>query len=404
MPETVWLRASSLRASWRRLALVVLAACPLLVLAAARIVYTLAYRDSDFFTFWLAGYMNWTGQDPYVSEQWLGQHHALGATWFPNPVFPYPLPLATLLAPLGLLRLDVAYIVWVAVSLVLLVVGMFVILLRRPEPRLKHYLFPVLAGLLLFRPMWVTLHDGQLGAWLLFALVISAALLEDERWFLGGLAAAVVALKPTLGLPILGLIGLWLLAARRWRGLAGLGAGLALLLALGLARDPHWVGEFLTVGQWKLSTGFGFSPSLWGMAGALCGHAAGCTGWLGGALAGALALGAAALLFLFPARYSPLPVVALSIVTGLLVTPYLWAYDQILLLLPITLVISELIQRGRIFLLNALAFLALDVVAIALLFLALQTGEDVWSGLLPLLVGAALLWPATATREDGQKT
>ena len=140
------------------------------------------------------------------------------------------------------------------------------------------------------------------------------------------------------------------------------------------------------------------------MAGALCGHAAGCTGWLGGALAGALALGAAALLFLFPARYSPLPVVALSIVTGLLVTPYLWAYDQILLLLPITLVISELIQRGRIFLLNALAFLALDVVAIALLFLALQTGEDVWSGLLPLLVGAALLWPATATREDGQKT
>jgi hypothetical protein len=40
------------------------------VLVGARIVYTLAYRDSDFFTFWLAGYMNWTAQKPYVPASW----------------------------------------------------------------------------------------------------------------------------------------------------------------------------------------------------------------------------------------------------------------------------------------------------------------------------------------------
>ena len=45
MPEAV-----RLRRQWLRLALVVLAVCPLLVVVAARIVYTLAYRDSDFFT------------------------------------------------------------------------------------------------------------------------------------------------------------------------------------------------------------------------------------------------------------------------------------------------------------------------------------------------------------------
>src|SRR5947209_6450676 len=133
------LESVRLRRQWLRLASVLLAACPLLVVVGARIVYTLAYRDSDFFTFWLAGYMNWTGQNPYSTEQWLGQHHALGATWFPNPVFPYPLPLATLLAPLGLLRLDTAFIVWISLSLVMLVVAIFLILLRRPEPRLKHY-------------------------------------------------------------------------------------------------------------------------------------------------------------------------------------------------------------------------------------------------------------------------
>ena len=394
MPE-----AMRLRRAWLRLGGVVLAACPLLALAGARIVYGLNFHDSDFFTFWLAGYMNWTGQDPYSSAQWLGLHHALGATWFPNPVFPYPLPLATLLAPIGLLRLDLAYVVWIALSAVLLVVSLFVILLRRPEPRLKHYIFPILAGLLLFRPVWVTLQDGQLGALLLFALVISAALLEEQRWFLGGLLAALVILKPTLGAPILGLLGLWLLATRRWRALAGLGAGLLALLALGLARDPNWVGEFLTVGQWKLSTGFGFSPSLWGMAGAMCGHAPACTTGLGAALAGLLALAAAAGVMVFAKRLSGLPLVALSIAVALLVTPYIWAYDQILLLLPITLLLGELIRRGRVFLLNALAFLALDIVGLALLFLALRTGEDVWSALLPLLVGAALAWLIAGTRD-----
>jgi hypothetical protein len=57
-----------------RLGLALTALCPLVVLGASRFVYSLIYRDSDFFTFWLAARMQWMGQDPYTPAQWLGGH------------------------------------------------------------------------------------------------------------------------------------------------------------------------------------------------------------------------------------------------------------------------------------------------------------------------------------------
>ena len=48
------------------------------------------------------------------------------------------------------------------------------------------------------------------------------------------------------------------------------------------------------------------------------------------------------------------------------------------------LVLGLLIERQPIYLLNALAFLALDIGAILLLLLAQQLNEDVWSVLVTL--------------------
>jgi hypothetical protein len=380
------------RRRWLGLGLAVLALCPVVVALAGRVVYSLAYIDSDFFAYWLAGYMNWSGQNPYLSEQYLAARRSFGATWMPDAIFPYPLPLATLLAPLGLLRLDLAYIVWIAASLVLMVVALFQILFREDDARLKHYILPLVAGLLLFRPALVTLRDGQLGGPILFLMVLSACLWEERRWLAGGLLVGIIVLKPTLGLPILGFILLWLLTERRWRALAGIGTTCILLLLLGLARDPRWVGEFLAIGQTKLAGTFGYAPSLWGIAGAICQHGASCSTWLGGLLAGTLSLGAGGLLLAGRGRYHPLQVMALAATVGLLVTPYIWAYDQVLLVLPIALVTLHLMRRGTSYLVGALFFLALDIAALMLLVLATQSGEDVWSALVPAAVGLALLW------------
>jgi hypothetical protein len=379
------------------LTLVTLMACPILVAFASRFVYSMSYRDSDFFTFWLAAHMNWTGGNPYSAEQWVGEHHHFSAVWISNAVFPYPLPLATLLAPLGLLRLDQAFIVWMALTVVLVAVAAFMLLYHSPDPRIKHYAVPVAAGLLLFRPVWVTLHDGQLGGLLLFLLALTACLWEEGRWAAGGLVIAMIALKPTLGLPILGLVTLWLLANHRWRAILSMAASAAIMLLIGLVRDARWIIEFVSFGRSKLESTFGYAPSLWGMAGAVCRHNTNCSVWLGGLLVAGVMVATAAYLLAAHARLGSLAVVSLSVAVALFITPYVWDYDQVLLILPAVFVVTCLMRQDKPYLVGALFLLATDVAAIVLLLLAIQTGEDVWSGLIPAAVGLAVLWATTVT-------
>ncbi|MFH1184005.1 MAG: hypothetical protein V1755_03060 [Chloroflexota bacterium] len=63
------------------------------------------YGNSNFVFFWIAGRMVLSGENPHDSAQWLEQHDANNVTWRPNQIFPYPLPLAFRLAPLGLVSL-----------------------------------------------------------------------------------------------------------------------------------------------------------------------------------------------------------------------------------------------------------------------------------------------------------
>src|SRR5215831_2991187 len=94
--------AARLRRQWVLLGLALLAAAPLMVLLSARSLDLLGSDNTDFYTFWLAARMNWTGQNPYAAADWLAASRADHVPWIPNPIFPYPLPLATLLAPVGL--------------------------------------------------------------------------------------------------------------------------------------------------------------------------------------------------------------------------------------------------------------------------------------------------------------
>ena len=61
------------------------------------------HQNMNFFTFWLPGHMLLEGENPFNETQWLDNHVAYGVTWIPNQIFPYPLPLAGFLVPLGLL-------------------------------------------------------------------------------------------------------------------------------------------------------------------------------------------------------------------------------------------------------------------------------------------------------------
>jgi hypothetical protein len=229
-----------------------------------RLVNAIQYLDSDFFTFWLAGRMNWTGENPYSSFQWIESHHIQGAKWIPNPSFPYPLPLAYFLAPIGLMEVKEAYTVWMYLSQAAVIVSVLLMISLYVQLEQKYYLFPILAGVILFRPTIVTFLNGQLGAWILLFASISIWLLEKEMFLIGGIILAFMLLKPSLGVPILGLMVLWGIAHKRWRMIFGIGLGAVMLFIIGAIRDREWVFEFVRSGSNKLLNNFGYSPIFWG--------------------------------------------------------------------------------------------------------------------------------------------
>jgi len=84
----------------------------------------------------------------------------------------------------------------------------------------------------------------------------------------------------------------------------------------------------------------------------------------------------------------------------LLITPYLWAYDQILLILPLAVVVMGMAESGIGYLRAALIPLGISVLALGLLFLAGSFGSDVWSAVVPLAILALVVWRIRVQRSE----
>ena len=205
------------------------------LLVAVKIVNAIDYRNSDFFSFWLAGRMMWTGQDPYLTDDWILGHNQFDATWISDPNFLYPLPLALFFAPLGWLPLYYAFIVWIFLLESMIFFSAISLINLGDNPQKKHFIVPILVSILIFRPAIIAVLNGQISGFLLFVMVCVILLWNKSHWVLGGAALAIVALKPNIGIPIIALVSLWLLFNKKINSLAGVAAsGLALVL-LGLA-------------------------------------------------------------------------------------------------------------------------------------------------------------------------
>jgi hypothetical protein len=293
--------------------------------------------------------------------------------------------LAVLFIPLSLLDLQTAAALWWLLSWYALGAAVLLLLSLYSDPR--HYLLPVLAGAFLFRPFWAALENGQLSTFLLLALAGVAWLWARGRWAAGGALLSLLALKPQLGLPVLALAGLWLVRRRRWSGLAGISTGGLGLFALGFLADPGWVGKFLAIGSGKLGATFGYSPTVWGLAAWLAGFRPAATIALG-SLAALACLGLVA----WRLWHISDPALALGgmIALTLLITPYLWSYDQTLLLLPIAAGTLTLKERGMPYLPGALLPLGFALLAVLYQMLAMRAQLDLRNGQLSLVVLA--LW------------
>jgi len=88
-------------------------------------------------------------------------------------------------------------------------------------------------------------------------------------------------------------------------------------------------------------------------------------------------------------------VLALAVSVTLLVTPYTWTYDQLLLILPFSVVILAMDRMGAHFLLSASVILAVDVLVVILLFFNVILQVEILNVAVPMVVFSLCLWYLT---------
>ncbi len=370
---------------WMLLALLILA--PLLWSIAQVVAQSTNIPNSNFFKMWLASHLVWTGADPYLPADWLNGHLAFNSTWMPEKAYLYPLPLAYLLAPLGLLSPLHAYRLWVFLSLWMAVIATFLFVNTWERAKSKIFALLLIIFFFFFAPLIQTVGKGTLGALLLLATACACELFRRRQSFWSGMVFSLLVLKPQLGVPILALLGLWMLFRRDWRGLVGMAAGGLILFAIGLAADLHWVTRFLGVSQQKFGLSFGTQPTIFSMASLLCSGVQSCTLALGGVLSLALAVWIAFIFFRKAQALSAMQTFAIAAPLAMLVTPYLWSYDHILLIVPLVGLSDQLIVRTKKFFFAVLFLIVIDVLA-GFTFSLQNTPArmDFWSISVPLII------------------
>ena len=387
-------------------------AAPLLLLAVATVLIqratfnarTMDYRNSNFVFFWLAARMVVAHENPYDTTQWLSQHDANEITWRPNRIFPYPLPLAFLLAPLGMLPLQSAYLTWQIASGLALAVSVWLLLGRGPRRPGVAVFAGIVLMLVFFGPFYLTMQIGTLSALVLACIAAAIVALESQNSLLAGLLLSLTLLKPPQGVPILLLTGPWLLSRGDRRALVGMAGGAAALVIVGLLADPLWLAKSVSAGNAVMNRTLGIQSNAFGIAYWVCSGSETCM-WIGGGIAAAAVLaGAGSYLWRKRASLSPEQALSLIIPVAFLSTVYLWSYDQVLYVVPIVWVFVRLAEERDSFLM-AFAFLSTVIVAafIALGYQAL-TQSDLLSGITTLVVLAGFILmsgagPRAAARE-----
>lgn len=319
-----------------------------LLVAATALFVNLAHPyQMDFVSYWAAAILTLQGAPAAAYD--IAAHHAVqqqaGAFGATMP-FPYPPPFLLIVLPFGLLPYGAAAIAWVVATL-----AAYVAAARR--------LFPDAGWLAAaFPAVLVNAIIGQNGL-LTAALFIAGALLLPRRPFLAGLLFGLLVIKPQLGV----LLPLAFVAGREWRAFAGAtaGAGGALLAALLLLGPAPYGAMMDLMPLYGSIARDGLVP--WHKMASL--YAA--LGMMG--LPAAVALAAHALAALIGAAAvwriwrrpdgDPLGKAAALAAASLLVSPYLYGYDMLILVVPLLWLLGQGENRASLAVLWCLPLVSL---------------------------------------------
>lgn len=354
-------------------------------------INTFDFQSSNFTFFWLAGRMVLQGENPYDETQYLAGHETYGIKWQPNRIFPYPLPLAILFIPLGLLSLPAAYVTWQVITLIIIAATIFLLLNHWQESASRRLLVPIFAAMFFFGPQYLALHTGSVGALAILSIVGAILLFERDKSLLAGIVLSLTILKPPQGVTILLLAGIWFLARRDWKAIYGVAIGGISLLIIGMIQDPLWLIKFRGASEAVMDRTQGVHSNVWAFAYLACSGASPCWTLLGGALSLILLGLAGYFLWKNQAKWSVWEAFNVIIPIGFVSTIYLWAYDQIPYIIPIVWIIGTLVERTKSYLYAIIFLILLDVFSIFALLQQALTDKDLWSlGTTVLVLGITL--------------
>ena len=344
--------------------------------------------NRDWFTYWGGGRGLLNGVNLYGPGDWAAVHRQYGSTWLENPIFIYAPPTAAVFAPFAALSVELAGVLWVWLSEVLVVVSVWIMALELRWRAFGKYVPWLFLTLALFLPVLLTLLMGQVSALSLALLVASALLWNHSRWFSGGLVFGLLVVKPQPVILVMPLMALWLLIHRRWQGLFGL----ALLLGLNALGSwllyPSFLSDWLATVTNKVGGVISRMPTVWGIA---YGLVPGSPAQLWTAPVLAVAILVFGIIVVLRWRGTVLQLMSTLVVLSVLATLYLWNYDRVLLLMPLIVALAQLDQRGVPRPALVLVLLGMDILAIALFAIASVRLRDTF-GVLITLASGLLLW------------
>ena len=305
------------------------------LVVANRLYFVRAEPHFDFVAFWSAGRAVGRGLNPYDRQVLVEMQKPVGYRPGFCSLFYYPLWTGAFFAPLGLLPFRWAAAVWQTLNQVMLLAAIglaFAGLDWRPSPR---QLLLIIALCLLYHPTMVAFLDGQISILILLILTASFYLLQPQGNRVAEAAAggllALTLLKPQLVFLVLPVILIHLLLRRRWAGVLGFAGTFAVMLNVTWLLSPGWIGSWLSDrGEQMVSSQL--VPSVWGVA-----HDLWPSGWLflGGAACIVLLAWLGTVWRRCHRSHSLGGLITMAIVVGQLVAPFMWVYDQVLLLLPL---------------------------------------------------------------------
>lgn len=344
-------------------------------------------RRNDFAGFWVGARAILEGYDPYRVDDWPALARSLGG-WADTPVYGYPGWVAAALLPLAALPLETASALWTFGGFALAALAVRT-LVRTCTPDLP--IVHTLAGLTLFGSQTAR-TAAYLGQWsfvLVAALSLVTALLF-RRPIAAGILSAVLLAKPHLF--VLTYPALLLHARAHARALGfvgaalGMAAGLSIISLLLLPEWPlAWIGMSVSHRV--------FDPPQTTTIPALM------SGVLGPAGAAILVVSGVAALAI-AALFRPGSSAGLGVwmTLSLLIAPYQWSYDQLLLLPAIILVAAGIgaVSRRRATLTAAVGSSVLLVLGTLIAAEAARSGTELIAAAIPALVLLVLLvgaWP-----------